>query len=72
MSCCPSRLIERLSDPYREVGFVFPTEAGILLNLNKQCKRSFASVLKRAKLPHISFHDLRHTCATLLFPVQDS
>jgi integrase len=24
-------------------------------------------LLKRAKLPPVRFHDLRHTCATLLF-----
>ncbi|BBL79269.1 hypothetical protein RxyAA322_11230 [Rubrobacter xylanophilus] len=28
--------------------------------------RSFAPLLERAKLPAIRFHDLRHTCATLL------
>ncbi|HZG64712.1 MAG TPA: hypothetical protein VEY13_14595, partial [Rubrobacteraceae bacterium] len=29
-------------------------------------QRSFAPLLKRASLPHVRFHDLRHTCATLL------
>lgn len=29
-------------------------------------RRSFHPLLKRAKLPHIRFHDLRHTAATLL------
>ena len=26
----------------------------------------FKRLLKRAGLPHVRFHDLRHTCATLL------
>ncbi len=30
-------------------------------------RRSFKPLLKRAGLPDIRFHDLRHTCATLLF-----
>ena len=29
-------------------------------------QRSFKPLLKRAGLPHMRFHDLRHTCATLL------
>ncbi len=28
--------------------------------------RSFKSLLTKASLPNIRFHDLRHTCATLL------
>ncbi len=40
---------------------------GTLLKPTNLRKRSFASLLKRAKLPQIRFHDLRHTCATLLF-----
>jgi integrase len=28
--------------------------------------RSFKQLLNRAELPQIRFHDLRHTCATLL------
>ena len=27
---------------------------------------AFASLLRKANIPHIRFHDLRHTCATLL------
>ena len=30
-------------------------------------QRSFAPLLKKAGLPRITFHDLRHTCASLLF-----
>ena len=29
--------------------------------------RSFKPILKRAGLPDISFHELRHTCATIRF-----
>jgi integrase len=29
-------------------------------------KRSFTPLLKKTELPTIRFHDLRHTCATLL------
>ena len=28
--------------------------------------RKLQGILERASLPHIRFHDLRHTCATLL------
>ena len=51
---------------WREQGLVFPSAVGTPLwggNLN----RAFKTLLKRAGLPHsFRFHDLRHTCATLL------
>jgi integrase len=59
--------IERLGDLYRDDGLVFTTEVGTLINPTNLRRRSFASLLKRAELPQIRFHDLRHTCATLLF-----
>jgi hypothetical protein len=31
-------------------------------------QRIFTPLLKRAGLPHMRFHDLRHSCATLLLP----
>jgi integrase len=46
-------------------GLVFPSTIGTLMsggNLN----RSFKALLKRAGLPAVRFHDLRHTCATIL------
>jgi len=36
------------------------------LNPENLVKRSFKPLLERAGLPSIRFHDLRHTCATLL------
>jgi integrase len=56
----------RLAELWEDHGFVFPSGAGTPLsggNLN----RAFKALLKRAGLPQtIRFHDLRHTCATLL------
>jgi integrase len=59
--------MECLGDLYEDHGFVFTTEVGTLINPTYLRKRSFAALLKRAKLPSVRFHDLRHTCATLLF-----
>jgi integrase len=58
--------IEAAGDLYRDDGIVFTTEAGTPINPSNLRQRSFAPLLKRAGLPHIRFHDLRHTCATLL------
>ncbi len=59
--------MQRLGDLYRDQGLVFASEGGTLINPANLRKRSFGSLLKRAGLPPIRFHDLRHTCATLLF-----
>jgi integrase len=48
------------------VGLVLTTEIGTPLNRHNLCRRSFKPLLKKAGLPEIRFHDLRHTCATLL------
>ena len=58
--------MKRLGDLYRDEGLVFASEVGTLINPTNLRKRSFTPLLKRAKLPQIRFHDLRHTCATLL------
>ena len=52
---------------YQDQGLVFAGASGGLINPSNLHQRSFAPLLKRADLPHISFHDLRHTCASLLF-----
>jgi integrase len=58
--------IERLGDLYRDHGLVFTSGVGTLINPSNLRRRSFAPLLERAGLPQIRFHDLRHTCATLL------
>jgi len=58
--------IERVGDLYRDEGLVFASEVRTLMNPTNLRKRSFAALLKRADLQPIRFHDLRHTCATLL------
>ncbi len=58
--------IERLGDLYRDNGLVFTSLIGTLINPTNLRRRSFAPLLERAGLPQIRFHDLRHTCATLL------
>ena len=58
--------IERLGDLYRDHGLVFTSQVGTLINPSNLRRRSFKPLLQRAGLPQIRFHDLRHTCATLL------
>jgi len=58
--------IEAVGDHYCDDGLVFATGAGTPINPSNLRQRSFTPLLKRAGLPHIRFHDLRHTCATLL------
>jgi integrase len=62
------QLEERMykADLWQEQGLVFPSTVGTPMwggNLN----RAFKATLQRARLPKSTrFHDLRHTCATLL------
>jgi integrase len=58
--------MERLGDAYRDEGLIFASQVGTPINPTNLRRRSFAALLRRANLPKIRFHDLRHTCATLL------
>ena len=51
---------------WEEHGLVFTNIVGRPLNPNNLRQRSFFPLLARAGLPRIRFHDLRHSCATLL------
>ena len=51
---------------WSENGLIFASEIGEPLNRHNLTRRSFKPLLKRVGLPQIRFHDLRHTCATLL------
>lgn len=71
MSACRSQVQRSQSnfrpDLYRYDGLVFTSEVGTIINPTNLRKRFFASLLKRARVPRIRFHALRHTCAMLLF-----
>jgi integrase len=48
-------------------GLIFTTQVGTPVNRHNFYCRNFKPLLKKAGLPHtVRFHDLRHTCATLL------
>jgi integrase len=51
---------------WQDNGLVFTTGRGTPLDAQNIVNRHFKSLLKRAGLPPIRWHDLRHTCATLL------
>src|ERR687889_1320299 len=56
----------RLAETYKDRGLVFSTSVGTPVNPENLVNRSFKPLLKKAGLPEIRFHNLRHTCATLL------
>ncbi len=51
---------------WQDNGLVFCTHGGRPLDSHNVARTSFKPLLERAGLPDIRFHDLRHTCATLL------
>jgi integrase len=57
---------EQQGTSWEECGLVFPNTVGRPLSPNNLRDRSFFPLLARAGLPRIRFHDLRHSCATLL------
>ena len=57
---------QRLDELWQEHGLIFTTRIGTPLNRHNLVNRSFKPLLGRAHLPNIRFHNLRHTCATLM------
>lgn len=76
----PRRTVEALKDhrkrqaeerlkagiEWQDHGLIFATHKGTPLDAQNVVNRSFKPLLRRAGLPDIRWHDLRHTCATLL------
>ena len=50
----------------KDHGLIFPNHLGEPRRSNSVVNASFERVKKKGNLPNIRFHDLRHTCATLL------
>ena len=61
------QVIERLTAGahWDEHGLVFPTSVGTPLEA-RSLLRDFRQVIRKGRLPAIRFHDLRHSCATML------
>jgi integrase len=55
-----------LGEIYEDRGLIFSSSVGTPVNPENLVNRSFKPLLKKAGLPEIRFHNLRHTCATLL------
>ena len=61
------QLEEKLrASSYKASDLVFATRKGTPLEAQNIVSRQFKPLLKRAGLPPVRWHDLRHTCATLL------
>jgi integrase len=59
--------IDQAGDLRQENGLIFASETGEPLDRRYITTHRFKPLLRRAGLPErIRFHDLRHTCATLL------
>ncbi len=57
----------RLAGLWQDQGLIFPNEIGSLLNPSNLRNRSFKRIKTRSGVrADLRFHDLRHTCATLL------
>jgi integrase len=57
----------RLAGLWQDQGLVFPNETGSLFNPSNLRNRSFKRIKTRSGVREdLRFHDLRHTCATLL------
>ncbi len=56
---------QQAGEDWEERDLVFCTAVGTPLNANKVLER-FGTLLKRAGLPHIRLHDLRHSFATMM------
>jgi integrase len=56
----------KTGEKWEENGLVFASSKGTPLDAQNIVNRYFKPLLRRSGLPDIRWHDLRHTCATLL------
>jgi integrase len=58
----------RQGGSWRDHGLVFPSQVGTPMSPDNFVRRSYKPLLKQAGLPQLTFHDLRHTFASLMMP----
>ena len=61
----PEVVLEALKPNKKPEGFIFQTSAGTPI-APRNLLRHFYLAMERAGVPRISFHSLRHSCATIL------
>ena len=62
-----SQLEQRMAAPtWTDLDLMFTNKVGLYIEPGNLTQRSFRPLLRRADVPQIRFHDLRHTAATLL------
>lgn len=55
-----------LGPAYEDMGLVFATAKGTPLEVSNVVNRSFKPLLVQAGIARIRFHELRHTCASVM------
>ena len=55
-----------MGSAWEDQGLLFPNSLGKPMERQNLTRQSFEPLLRKAGLPRIRFHDLRHTAATLL------
>ena len=55
-----------LDPAYEDQGLIFASAKGTPLEASNVVNRSFKPLLKRAGITRIKFHELRHTCASVM------
>ncbi|MDP9485864.1 MAG: site-specific integrase [Actinomycetota bacterium] len=57
---------EKAGEKWREHGLVFPSSVGSPMSARNLYRRHFKKVLASTELPDVTFHDLRHTFASIM------
>ncbi len=63
---CQDEERSRLGDAWTDLDLVFPNAVGRPHSASNLTQRKYRRLVRKAELPYIRFHDLRHTAATLL------
>jgi integrase len=63
---CQAEEKKAVGERWQENGLVFPSRIGTPMNRHNFFHRYFKPLLEKASLPDTTFHDLRHTFATIM------